>query len=359
MRLNLGAIFGAGLVAKLNSSASQRTNRPSPILKLRVSLLDNTANMRAGRAKKYRKIMETYQLHFSFHEPYQVLLTASCLRAMHSFSMDTHKFLENTLHGKALPYITQCTLAKMMEGYSGKGRDGRPPHLPPPTVVPLRYCKHKDAEGKEIGVVGETKCIVDLISGQPKGNEIKRNKQHFVVGAADWDEGIKDEKEREKLEKERRRLLKKGQLEVDVRDHARMIPGVPVIYVKRSVMVLEEPSVATERHIRGAEKDKFRDGIGGAPRGLKRGREDEESEDESQPSGTKVRGLSRAKGPNPLSMRKKVKHSGDQESSNTKASSGRTRRSKRKKHKQGDGTAAGVSDAVPAATVAAAKGDES
>jgi len=234
------------------------------------------------------------------------LITSDCLRAIHAFAMPTQQFFENTLHGKVMPYITQCTLAKVMEGYSGRGRDGRPAYLPPPTEIPLRYCKHKDAEGQERGVVPEAECILDMISGQVKGNEQRKNKNHYILAAADWDQGIKDQKEREKLHGQRRRRMRMGQPDVDVRNHARMIPGVPIIYVKKSVMELEQPSVATERAIRGFEKEKFRDGIGGATRGVKRGREDDESEQEDDKSGlTKARRLQKAKAPNPMSVKKK------------------------------------------------------
>lgn len=262
--------------------------------------------MKAKRSKRFRKIMHTYQLHYSFREPYQVLITSDCLRAIHAFAMPTQQFFENTLHGKVMPYITQCTLAKVMEGYSGRGRDGRPAYLPPPTEIPLRYCKHKDAEGQERGVVPEAECILDMISGQVKGNEQRKNKNHYILAAADWDQGIKDQKEREKLDGQRRRRMRMGQPDVDVRNHARMIPGVPIIYVKKSIMELEQPSVATERAIRGFEKEKFRDGIGGATRGVKRGREDDESDLEDDKSGpTKARRLQKAKAPNPMSVKKK------------------------------------------------------
>ena len=257
--------------------------------------------------KQQRKIMQIYQMHYAFREPYQVLITSDCLRALHAFAMPIQKFLENTLHGKLTPYITQCTLAKVMEGYSGKGRDGRPAYLPPPLDVPLRYCKHKDGEGQERGAIPEAECLIDLISGQAKGNEQKKNKNHYIIAAADWDEGIKDQRERDKIDAQRRKRRKLGQPDVDVRDVARTIPGVPIVYVKRSVMILEEPAVATVRTVRNIERDKFKDGIGGAVRGVKRSRDDDEEGDNerqknSAPTGRPVK---KVKGPNPLSIRKK------------------------------------------------------
>ena len=312
--------------------------------------------MKAKRSKRFRKIMHTYQLHYSFREPYQVLITSDCLRAIHAFAMPTQQFFENTLHGKVMPYITQCTLAKVMEGFSGRGRDGRPAYLPPPTEIPLRYCKHKDAEGQERGVIPEAECMTDLLGGQAKGNEQKKNKNHYILAAADWDQGIKDQKEREKLEGQRKRKIRMGQPPVDVRSYARMIPGVPIVYVKKSIMELEQPSVATERAIRGIEKDKFRDGVGGAARGVKRGRDDDDSDEDDDRNGElKARGLQRPKAPNPMSVKKKKKKAktekddfkseAQKEAQPENASSGKQKK-RRGKRGKGGGQARGATEEV-------------
>jgi U3 small nucleolar RNA-associated protein 23 len=284
----------------------------------RTATLHPTANMRARRSKKYRKIMSSYQMSFSFREPYQVLLDTSFLKTCHSFHMPLQKYLENTLHGKCNSFVTRCTLAKIMDAHQkqraksateggGKGRGpGRPDFLPPPTEVPLRHCKHKNDEGEELGVVSEARCLLDLLAGQPHGNEHAKNKQHYILATADADE-------REQRSKSF----------LDVRERARMIPGVPIIYVKRSVMILEEMSGASERTIRKVEKDKFGEGLMGlGDRKRKRG-EDGDGEDEddelaadNEQDGPKIRGMKRAKGPNPLSVKKKkvkVKQGDDEE----------------------------------------------
>lgn len=89
--------------------------------------------MRAKRSKKYRKVMQQYELAFGFREPYQVLgmsysrplpglslagslfakalflfffsllVDSHFLRAVHSFRMDLIPSLERTLQGKAKP----------------------------------------------------------------------------------------------------------------------------------------------------------------------------------------------------------------------------------------------------------------
>ena len=273
--------------------------------------------MRARRSKKYRKIMSAYALSFSFRAPYQVLLDSAFLKTTHSFHMPLQKYLENTLHGPCNLFVTKCTLAKIMDAQKARNRskreeggegDGqrrggggpgpRPDFLPPPTEVPLRHCRHKNDEGEDLGIVSEARCLLDLLAGQPHGNEHAKNKQHYILATADADE---------------REHRSKGF--IDVRERARMIPGVPIVYVKRSVMILEEMSGVSERAIRKVEREKFGEGLLGlADRKRKRGadEDDEDGEDgeddflgHEQQSGPKARGMSRAKGPNPLSVKKK------------------------------------------------------
>lgn len=242
-------------------------------------------------------------MQFAFREPYQVLVNSDCLRAITRFAMPTQQFLENTLDGKATPYITQCTLARVMEGYSGKGRGGRPDFLPPPTEVPLRYCKHKDENGQPREVLPEAECLLDLISGHAKGNEQRKNKNHYILAVADWAEGVKDEEEKKEMHKQRKKRQEAGESNVDIRQHARTIPGVPIIYVKKSIMELEQLGPASERAVKGIEKDKYKDGIGGATRGTKRSREDES--DEEKAAREVKRPVKKVKGANPLATKKK------------------------------------------------------
>lgn len=225
--------------------------------------------------------------------------------------MPIRKYLENTLHGDSRAYITQCTLASITKahekkfekeknsgGQKGRG-DGKPMWLPLPEEVPLRYCKHKDDEGKERGIITEEECLVDLLSGQVKGNEVPKNKNHYILATAETEE----EQQKNKDGTPRRR---RG---IDIREKARVVPGVPIVYVKRSVMILEEMSGSSEKIIRGVEKDKFKEGLIGAVRGLKRKREDDsDSDSEDEVKKVKVESKPKGvKGPNPLSVKKKQK----------------------------------------------------
>jgi U3 small nucleolar RNA-associated protein 23 len=192
-------------------------------------------------------------------------------------------------------------------------------------------------------VLGEGDCLLDLLSGQVKGNEVVRNKQHYILGTA-------EEGDVKGSEEGRRRT--RG--EVELRELARAIPGVPIVYVKRSVMILEELSGASEAIRRGEEKQKFKEGLGLANvRKRKRGQDDDDDGDEEvedevlrdllreddvqRPT---ARGLGRAKGPNPLSVKKKKKvnvmdaaEGGTSEEPKKKS----TRRIRGKKKKAADG----------------------
>ncbi|RMZ84262.1 hypothetical protein DV738_g808, partial [Chaetothyriales sp. CBS 135597] len=313
--------------------------------------------MRAKRSKKYRKIMSAYQMAFSFREPYQVLLDAAFLRTCHAFHMPLQKYLENTLHGQCKIFVTQCTLEKVMkeqEKLLGKRR--RPDFLPPPTEVPLRYCKHRNDEGEELGVLEEHHCLLDLVAGQPKGNEVPKNKQHYILATADAADT--DDQKKEGQQQQQRRRSKPH---IDVRQQARLIPGVPIVYVKRSVMILEELSGASERLRRDAEKEKFREGLVNDRKRKRADGEEEGPEDEmlkelmqDEPAVAPKRGIKKAKGPNPLSVRKKkvkVAHNNTSEEPKTTTK----RRGKRGK-KKAMGEEGGASEGASASASGAAQG---
>ena len=98
--------------------------------------------------------------------------------------------------------------------------------------------------------------------------------------------------------------------DLDVRKEMRGIMGVPLVYINRSVMIMEPmASASTETRDRG-ERSKFRDGIKGKERGsgsLKRKREEDGGEGgdgEMEKKKVKRKG---PKGPNPLSVKKPKK----------------------------------------------------
>lgn len=100
--------------------------------------------------------------------------------------------------------------------------------------------------------------------------------------------------------------------EKEVRAKMRSIPGVPLIYISKSVVLMEPMTSATEDFRDREEKSKFKQGLKGARKpdaGEKRKRDDEEDKDDkSIATETQAPKKKRAKGPkqpNPLSMKKK------------------------------------------------------
>lgn len=107
--------------------------------------------------------------------------------------------------------------------------------------------------------------------------------------------------------------------EEDVRRYCRSVQGVPLVYVKRSVMIMEPMSEDTAKLKERMDKSKFRDGLRrntAAVTGKRKEREDNIAEmdlkggskaeaDDNVPSKkAKIRG---PKGPNPLSVKKPKK----------------------------------------------------
>ncbi|KAL1850523.1 hypothetical protein Plec18167_002356 [Paecilomyces lecythidis] len=253
--------------------------------------------MRAKRSKKYRKLMHQYELTFGFREPYQVLVDSNFLRAVHSFKMDLIPALERTVQGKVKPLLTKCSLAAVMADSPTNSRTDkpiRPAHLPPPTVLPLRHCSHNP----ESTPIDEVDCLMSLISPSP---DSKKNKEHYILATADpptphEDKDAANAKKRKRVDPSQDPLRRAQSL----RSGARAIPGVPIIYVKRSVVILEPMSTSSEKVRDGVERDKFKVGIAATAPGKRKREEEEEPQ-------KKDRGLKRAKGPNPLSVKKPKK----------------------------------------------------
>lgn len=172
----------------------------------------------------------------------------------------------------------------------------RPMHLPPPTTLPLRHCSHNE----DSTPIDESSCLLSLVSPNP---ELKRNKEHYILATADPPSPEKvaasstgDAKKRKRDEYEAVEAMRRAK---SLRISARAVPGVPIIYVKRSVMILEPMSTPSEDVREGFERGKFRAGLDGDSTLGKRKRGEDE--------GKKKAGAKKAKGPNPLSAKKPKK----------------------------------------------------
>jgi len=103
--------------------------------------------------------------------------------------------------------------------------------------------------------------------------------------------------------------------EQEVRKHMRGILGVPLIYINRSVMIMEPMAGATSENRDREERGKFRAGLKRGSGSLKRKREDDDdelkeeagtSDNRAEANKAKKKGKG-PKGPNPLAVKKPKK----------------------------------------------------
>lgn len=188
--------------------------------------------------------MQQYGLHFGFREPYQVLLDHEILQAAKGFKMDFLGGLARTLHGQVKPMITQCSMRHL---YDAQPKDDE--LIEHAKAFERRRCGHHEME-KPLSTLDCFSSVVD-----PKSS--RTNKHRYVVASQD----------------ER------------VRHFMRTIPGVPLIYLKRSVMIMEPMAGATENVRKKEERMKFRAGLTGRRNpgaGVKRSRGEEEEEEDGE-----------------------------------------------------------------------------
>ncbi|CRK25276.1 hypothetical protein BN1708_014203 [Verticillium longisporum] len=259
--------------------------------------------MRGKRSKQYRKLMTQYSQIWGFREPYQCLIDAEMVIDCHKFKYDLVAGLKRTLHGEVKPMISQCEIRKL---YLRKAEPEMNTIIEFAKTLERRRCGHLPEDYPEPLPTNECfKAVVD-----PKGKNV--NKHKLVVVCQD---------------DEVRRML-------------RSIPGVPQIYIKRSVMILE-PMASESAEIRAREeKSKYRAGLkGSAPPGAKRKREaDDEGDQDGDAKEAKDSDATDAKKkkkkaygkkePNPLAV-KKAKDA----SKNAKQGSEPEKKKRKRKHK--------------------------
>ena len=192
------------------------------------------------------------------------------------FKMDLIGGLERTLHGTVKPMITQCSMRHL---YAAAKEPGVSYLIDKAKTYERRRCGHLPEDYPE--PLSAKECITSVVD--PKSTQ--HNKHRYVVASQD----------------------------IEVRKAMRQVLGVPLVYINRSVMIMEPMAEATSSNRDREEKIKFRDGIKGRVSGsvgMKRKRgDDEEAAEGKKPEGEvkkkKVYGL--PKGPNPLSVKKAKK----------------------------------------------------
>ncbi|KAK3709257.1 hypothetical protein LTR37_010995 [Vermiconidia calcicola] len=237
--------------------------------------------MRAKRSKQYRKLMQQYCMNFGHRTPYQVLIDAQLIMDCAASKLNLGKLLESTLHGEIKPMITQCCIRHLYhyEATSDAEEREKDAWIEVAKAAERRRCGHHELDEP----LSTLECLVSIVD--PKGSG--RNRHNYVVASQDQ----------------------------EVRARMRAVAGVPLVYMKRSVMILEPMAGATEEAREQDERQKVRAGLKGRRQtntGVKRKREDDDEgaasgtehaagEEAPTPKRKKPRG---PKGPNPLSVKK-------------------------------------------------------
>ncbi|AEO65713.1 uncharacterized protein THITE_2112992 [Thermothielavioides terrestris NRRL 8126] len=157
------------------------------------------------RTKQYKKLMRAFEL-LGFRQPYQLLMTSDVV--LDTIKLDLIGLFEKTLSTKGLkPMITQCCIRALYAKNVGPNRD--------PAVV-AAIDRAKTFERRRCGhlmdkdPLTERECMLSVVDPKGKGE----NKFRYVVVTQDeW-----------------------------LRDRLRSVVPTPLMYVRRSVMILEPMS---------------------------------------------------------------------------------------------------------------------
>ncbi|KZV75574.1 PIN domain-like protein [Peniophora sp. CONT] len=204
--------------------------------------------MRQKRAKTYRKLMSMYHHSFGFREPYQVLVDSEMCKTAVSQKTDFLAQLGASVQGTVKPMITQCCIHELY--LQGKSQQEATDLA---KTFERRKCNHREP------IPGD-ECLLSVTGD--------KNKHRYVIATQSQ----------------------------PLRQKLRAIPGVPIVHVNRSVMILEPPSDATLRVKALAEANAL------APSTSEAAQLKAAAPTSEPPKAKKKKG---PKGPNPLSMKKK------------------------------------------------------
>ncbi|KHO00098.1 rRNA-processing protein UTP23 [Metarhizium album ARSEF 1941] len=212
--------------------------------------------------------------------------------------MELEPALQRTAHGKVKPMITQCEIRKL---YARKNEPGISEAIDVAKTCERRRCGHHPDEYPE--PLSTLECFQSVVDPKDTGE----NKHRYVVASQN----------------------------VDLRRMLRGVRGVPLIYIKRSVMILEPMSDESVRLRAREERSKFRAGLKPTIRKRKREERDDgdEEDDHGKPDGDDGNVMASGEGAHPTPpSKKKSKRPGPKEPNPLSI------KKKAKKHTEGTGT---------------------
>ncbi|KAK8950859.1 hypothetical protein KSP39_PZI004419 [Platanthera zijinensis] len=240
--------------------------------------------MRLKKQKRHRKAVRFYSTCFGFREPYKVFCDGSFINHLIVHGLTpADDSLSHLVGGRVILFTSRCVigeLASLGESYAEA--------LEAANLLMIVICDHE----KRVQVDA---CIHSLMG--------ESNTEHFFLATQDF----------------------------EIRKKFREVPGVPVIYGLRNSLFLEEPSLNQREFVKSAEEKRLHMNESEYEKIWKRGRKEKLTSGEedstyveevfakrNRNTSTRAVGVvdkvgfkkKRAKGPNPLSCKKKKQNAG-------------------------------------------------
>ena len=220
--------------------------------------------MRQKRAKQYRKQMQVLRTTFKFKTPIQCLVDDSTVLESAKTSYDLIKGINSVVQMECKFLITQCCIQHLYDSNNQLAVDLA-------KRMEKRRCGHKET-------LSSFECMKSITNVEGE------NKYRYLVVTQDE----------------------------NLRTSLRNIAGVPLVFLHRSVLVMEPLSKVTKRVVSAVERMKLTQGLNSIDAG-KRSRdsdnedgEDGEGDDKNNENRPVKKGK-KVKGVNPLAMKKKQK----------------------------------------------------
>ncbi|THU61535.1 hypothetical protein C4D60_Mb07t24320 [Musa balbisiana] len=260
--------------------------------------------MRVKKQKRHRKVVRFYSACFGFREPYKVLCDGTFIHhLLHHRLTPADDVISHLLGARALLFTTRCIIGEL--------RSLGESHSEALEAAQQLFTARCDHEKR----VGATACVESVIG--------EANSEHFFVATQD----------------------------ADMRKKFREVPGVPVIYGLRNSLFIEQPSAQQRQYAKSTEEKRlhmgeseylklYKSDLKGVTTNDSTNRVTEGTQLTRNISTTKrMLGVAekskfkrkRAKGPNPLSCKKKKKDDASAPQNQDGVDSGVTKKKIRKR----------------------------
>lgn len=166
------------------------------------STADERTRMRAKRNKAYKRTMALYVQTFKFRQPFQVIVDSEFVKAASKQNLDLVPRLQDILGGQVKMMITQCCIQRLYSS-SPSSDSSNQPAIDLAKSFERRRCNHWQVKETD------DECIAGIVGVD--------NRYKYCVATQS----------------------------PKLRKSLRSVPGVPLIFEKRAVVLLEPPSDAS------------------------------------------------------------------------------------------------------------------